>query len=181
MNQPAGQYQWAPTPTPPRRSNAGGCFLGLAAVGGVVVLIGASLAFQMSRPNPGDARAYDGGPTLDEQIAASAAAATAKYQADLELSFRKQCKRLDGGLIFPLNDEDLRDLCHAQVRESLKVPGSAEFPSGEDRIRLMTADGCKRTFTSTFVAKNAFGVMVKTGYDCTYDPKTGQVALKVTE
>jgi hypothetical protein len=40
-------------------------------------------------------------------------------------------------------------------------------------------DGCNRIYASWVDAKNAFGVKVRTRFECKFDPRTGLYGVKV--
>ena len=111
----------------------------------------------------------------EEQLAKDNAAQAEKDQAELEARFRRECKVKDGGVVFPIYDDDLVSRCHAEISASVKVPGSEDFPSDDLHPHMVSDDGCNRIFNSSFTAQNAFGVKVRTNYSCTYDPRTSRI------
>lgn len=162
---------YPPQPAPPRKGMSGCAiaalvFLVLGVIGFGACVVCVAVAGHRSPAEK----------ARDNAIAASASAEAAKEKAELDARFRKECGVKDGGLIFPIYDRDLKDQCHAQIREGLRVPGSEEFPDDSDR-GLVSDDGCNRIFKSTFTAKNAFGVAVRNSYACTYDPRTGLTSV----
>lgn len=111
---------------------------------------------------------------------ADAAAHDAAEKAAKEAELRKQCKVPEAGAIFIAYSDQMRDRCHDLIRDSLKVPGSSDFASESDEMKdWVSYDGCSKTYRSYFDAKNAFGVKVRTRYECTFDPRTGLYSTKV--
>lgn len=106
--------------------------------------------------------------------AAQQAKADAIENAKEDAKERKRCHVADGGEIFRARFDQIRDRCEDIIREGLKVPGSGSFPTeSEDGNQWVTSDGCSKTLKTYVDAKNAFGVKVRTHYDCTFDPRTG--------
>lgn len=115
-----------------------------------------------------------------EEIAAAAAAASAKFLEEQEAIIRGQCKLKPGAKVHFTPDDDVRLLCRARVKELLKVPGSAEFPSMSSEGLFQSDDGCVRIYSSTVTAKNAFGVEVQNRFTCRWDPRTDVYKVSVS-
>lgn len=75
-------------------------------------------------------------------------------------------------------DHDLESTCKSQMRWSLKDPSSADFASIFNS-GFSTATNCTQTYSSFVEAKNGLGLVVRTNFSCTYNPKTKAVTLKV--
>lgn len=99
----------------------------------------------------------------------------AVYEEKRKDDWRGQCKLKDTQPVFVLDDDDIRYRCQQLVRENLKAPSTADFPSKtEEGFReFKTDDGCHRTYNSYVESQNAFGVQIRTQYSCTFDPRSG--------
>ena len=95
---------------------------------------------------------------------------------------RKRCHIADGGEVFLTTSDKMRDRCEDIMRLSLKVPGSGTFPNEtDDGNQWVSNDGCSKTLKTYVDAQNAFGVKVRTHYDCTFDPRTGIIRALPTD
>lgn len=129
-------------------------------------------ASRSSQPKP-DAAALAA--ALAEASDAEAQSAK-KVEAQRE-AVRKGCKMTELQPVFLLDDESLVDKCQAMVKESATVPSSVDFPTVRD-VKLTSDDGCRRIFRSHLDGKNAFGVKVRTRFECSLDPRTGDIKTK---
>lgn len=168
-----------PHGAPPQRkpSTASGCLVAIGIVGAMGAAGTALLCYAVSDKRTAAEKAHDRA-VLDTEIAKSKAekeAAEAKVESDL----RRACKVPDGGAVYRVDHDEIRDECRARIRASTKVPGSEDFPS-EIPIPMFTdAQGCVRIYRSTFTAKNVLGVVVRSSFECTFDPRTGGTSLKI--
>lgn len=168
-----GMYPYAPQqPPPPKKGLGFGVWAGLILVACFVSVAGVFCYAVSRKPSAEDQR-------KTEEILAAAADAAAQQKAAMEKDWRDGCKLKASAPIYVVYDRDLRERCEAMISESLKVPGSGDFPSEREQPTNLTSDdGCNRIFTSYVDATNAFGVKVRTRYVCTYDPRTGLYGTK---
>lgn len=167
-------YYQQPPPRP--RSSGGGCITFVLMACGIfaaLIFVGVTAMRVIATPTK-DEKAK-----IDDKIAADAKDAAAQQFA-FELGVRKACKVGEAGALFMIPDSEMKDHCYDRIRSSLKVPGSSDFPYGEDVSRGMLSDdgGCRRIFKSYFDAQNAFGVKIRTHYECTYDPRSSAMTVK---
>lgn len=170
-------YPYGPAPTPPKQGM--GCIpialivVGVLALGTVIFI---AIVVSATKKSPEEQR------RLDEELAAAQAAASAQnaaIRAKFEGEVRAGCKLAPTAPVFVVDDADQIDQCRAMIREGLKVPGSADFPGPSDDTRkLISDDGCNRIYQSYVDAQNAFGVKVRTRYECKFDPRTGLYKAK---
>lgn len=151
-----------------------GCLIALIVVG--CVSVGSCVAFGVLVAAVGTKSPKQ--QEREQQIAAQLASANAAREKEHEDRMRAACKR-DSGPLFFADDGDIRAQCRARVQASLKAPSSAKFDYAE--TTLLTTDQCNRIFESSVEAQNPFGVMLRTPFTCTYDPRTGDYALKIHE
>ncbi len=162
--------QWPENP--PARKRMGCWAIGAIIVGAIIasaIAFGTCIAI-VAHQSPAEQRAAE--------MAASAAASVAtKERAVLEAKTRKGCNRKTGP-IFPIFTNEFEPVvCHVQIDKALTVPGSGDFPLDENPGgNGLVTDGCRLILRSQFTAKNAFGVVVRNSYTCTYDPTTGMYA-----
>lgn len=75
--------------------------------------------------------------------------------------------------------DDFRGQCRSLVKQHLTIPSTADFPiltAGSDQV----SKDCGRLWASTVESKNAFGVVLKHGFVCTYVPKTNRVDVSMS-
>lgn len=179
---PYGYGQQQPTIIVQQQSS--GCLkaflvvLGIIVVGNVATCATCAVMAKSSPPQSAEEKQRQA--QTEKRLQEEAADAAAQEQARLETEFRKGCKLPASKPIFTMYDSNLRERCQDMIRESLKVPGSGDFPSEREQPTSLVSDdgGCDRIFRSYVDAKNAFGVKVRTRYECKYDPRTGLVSTK---
>lgn len=117
---------------------------------------------------------------LEAELADAAAKAKEEFDEAQRDAVRRGCKLKPNTPVFIVEDDDHRIQCQLLMRESMKVPSSATFPnkSEDPGIPFVSDDGCNRTYASWVEGKNAFGVEVRSRYECTLDPRTGKTKLK---
>lgn len=167
------QQQWPPPRAPQKK--------GIGCVGWGVILLGAGfvllLVVTAFIPRKGPSAAEE-----RRLIEANEADAAAQRMRAIEEEWRKGCKTKPPEPLFVVLDSDLRDRCEAMISERLKVPGSGSFPSEREQpTALVSNDNCTRIFQSYVDAKNAFGVKVRTRYECSFDPRTGLYSTKTSD
>lgn len=175
---------------PPRKgtSNLMGCFMAIAIVVGSFVALAIVVAVFAHRTSAVVATGVDAGadPTEEEIMSAIAinsaneADAAAQANAAREAKLRAGCRLKPAQPIFLLSYDDERDRCHQEMQASRTARDTElSFPSpDEDTPTLTTTDGCKLDYESWAEGKNAFGVVVRTRYRCTLDPRTGLFTTK---
>lgn len=174
-------YQGPPQqPPPPKKSRVKlvlWSVLGVFLVGscGLTMLAASTPEAKAKR----EAAAVEAAARASAEKAESEAAAAAQLAANqkIEDDWRKACKVKAGSAFTAATTDDIELACRSVVRDSLKVPGSDDWPGV--KVELLTEGGCNRIWQSYVVAKNAFGVAVKTPFTCTYDPRTADVKLKM--
>lgn len=71
--------------------------------------------------------------------------------------------------------------CQEQMRARLKDPDSAEFEGIIFGPQVNTLPDCTQTYVSHVNAKNSFGLMVRTNFSCTWDPKKHKVTFNANQ
>jgi len=174
--QPPPQPFGAPPPT--KGVGCLGFVLIALGVGALGTLALCGLVVTTSKTSPEEKR------RLDDELAAVQAAASAenaRRTAKFEAEVRTGCKlKPDAAVFVPADDDAQREHCRALIRDALKVPGSADFPNRSDEGPFVSDDGCNRIYRSHVDAQNAFGVKVRTKFDCTLDPRTGVYSTKTS-
>lgn len=171
-HQPPPPYAAYPPPPPPKKSV--GCLtMGLWTVGGLVAF--GLLMSALSKPkNPQQAAKEKA--DLEAYLAAASASAEAQHE-EARAMLRKDCKLKPDASVDITPESDVKSTCRDIVRGLLKSPSSAEFE--RDRPGFVTDDGCRRIYVSSVEALNPFGVKLRNKFECTWDPRTGNISAKM--
>ncbi len=177
--------QWGP-PQPPARPRIGcGGLLFTAIALPFVCLLGFCGYVFSGVGAPKTAAEKDAEAQLQAENAANredAAVQLAKRQEPWKAKTRTACGLKPDAPIYPASTRELAKMCVDLVKDGLKVPGSGKFPelpSESETGGLVTPDGCRYSLDSYVDAQNAFGVVVRTRYRCSYDPTTGVPSYKM--
>ncbi len=110
-----------------------------------------------------------------KEQAALVAEALKSMQAESDAKWRKACKNPD--MAIPDMD-DVRLSCEVAVDKAVDAPGHLEYDINHD-IQTSSLDGCRLSWRSFVIGRNALGVKVKQPFTCTYDPQTRTARVKL--
>jgi hypothetical protein len=90
---------------------------------------------------------------------------------------RRACGLPDGSML--AETDSVEGACQSEILRASKSPSLVAFPGMFDEDgTVQSPDGCQMTYRSWAAEPDERGVSVRRGYACTYDPRTGKVAIE---